>query len=254
MDHPFGAEHLAVGAVVGVELRGPRQAGVQRGGTAERLLLRLCPVEVAAARVAGRGEVEGGDRVGGLAGQAGGPPGCCARRRLRRRWSGRRRYATAIRRHLRPVRTRSARARAVRPHPARPRAPVPARTSASRPARRPCPPRWIPSGPRGRCTDRPPQWFPSLARCRAVVHSLGDRPAAAPIGAKDSERMRAHRGSMPVQTAEAAGMRPLCGGRTIGWWPAVPPGPGIPGRTAPGAVRPGTVQESSTGGTDHAHR
>ncbi len=47
--------------MVVVELARPQQAGVQGGGPAQGLLLGLGAVEVAAARVAGRGEVEDGD-------------------------------------------------------------------------------------------------------------------------------------------------------------------------------------------------
>ncbi len=72
VDDPVAVEGVAVGAVVLVELAGPEQAGVQRGGPAQGLLLRLRAVQVAAPRVAGGGEVQGGhvaaEPAGGLEG------------------------------------------------------------------------------------------------------------------------------------------------------------------------------------------
>ncbi len=61
VDDAVRVERVAVGAVVVVELARPQQAGVQRGAPAQGLLLGLGAVQVAAAGIAGGGEVEHGD-------------------------------------------------------------------------------------------------------------------------------------------------------------------------------------------------
>lgn len=62
VNHPVGVEGAAARAVDLVVLRGLQQGLVQGRGAAQRLLLGLGPADVAAPGIAGRGEVQDGNR------------------------------------------------------------------------------------------------------------------------------------------------------------------------------------------------